>query len=138
MLSNTAETKPSPSAVDHDAIGKRSTGIIDAASTRLSRKVEPLSVAGSTDQSGRRHAAVATIAIQTAAPRNGKRSAYSGNCTLVRTFTAMAASRIVATMPTRPQSTLMRLLLCFTIGEYECCCSAAGMPQTTSATPAAT
>ena len=33
MLSNTAETKPSPSATFHDASGSLCTGIIDAAST---------------------------------------------------------------------------------------------------------
>ena len=51
----------------------------------------PTSPAGAT-------AAVARIATQTAAPRNGKRSAYSGNRTLVSTLTAIAASRISATI----------------------------------------
>src|SRR5688572_32013570 len=42
MLSNTAETKPSPNAVCHDAAGSRSTGISDAHSTSASRNTVPL------------------------------------------------------------------------------------------------
>src|SRR5215470_17478164 len=44
MLSNTAETKPSPRAVCHDAAGSFSTGIIEAQVTSASRKMVPLKV----------------------------------------------------------------------------------------------
>jgi hypothetical protein len=138
MLSNTADTNPSPSVVSHDAIGSRSTGISDAASTRQSRKTAPRRVAGMTDQSGRRQAAVASSTTQTVEPRNGNRSPAPGNRTLVATLTAMAEARISATMAIRPQSNATCPVERASIGWYLCCCSDAGMPQTTSATPAAT
>ena len=58
MLSNTAETKPRPNVVCHDAGGSCSTGIIDAASTSDSRNTAPRAASGSSSQSGRRIGAV--------------------------------------------------------------------------------
>ena len=53
MLSNTADTKPRPNAVCHDASGSFSTGIIDAASTSDSRKTLPLNAPGQLAPRGR-------------------------------------------------------------------------------------
>jgi hypothetical protein len=137
MLSNTAETKPSPKAVCHDAAGRCSTGIIEAVSTRHSRKIVPRSVAGNTLQSGRRRGAAVNSAIHTAAPSNGRRSVQAGNRRLLTTLTVMASPRVQTTTPTRPQSTRTCSVSRRTIGDQACCCRAAGMPNTTSATPAA-
>src|SRR5262245_66595339 len=87
MLSNTADTKPRPSAVGHDAAGSSSTGIIEADVTRASRKIVPLKVSGSTFQSGRRNEAVANRTAHTDKPRTGTRPSSSGKCRLVTTFT---------------------------------------------------
>ena len=70
-MSNTAETKPSPSAVCHEAAGSFSTGIIEAAVTSASRKIVPLKVSGITFQSGARRPAVRRMTAQTAIPRTG-------------------------------------------------------------------
>ena len=69
---------------------------------------------------------------------NGKRSEISLYSTLTITLATMAQTRISATMPTRGQSMRIWLCSCLMIGEYLCCCSAAGIPHTTSATAAAT
>ena len=78
------------------------------------------------------------MATQTAAPMNGKRSECSANLTLINTFIAIAAARMMTTMVTRGQSTAMPAGASFAIGEWRCCCSEAGMPKITSATLAAT
>src|SRR5262245_49066429 len=67
ILSNTAETKPRPSVVCHDAAGSFSTGMSEAQVTSASRNTDPLNASGSRPQSGRRAAAVARMATQTAA-----------------------------------------------------------------------
>ena len=72
MLSNPAETKPSASAVFHEAAGSASTGINDADATRQSRKIEPLKAPGSALQSGRRMPTVSSSETATAVPMNGK------------------------------------------------------------------
>ena len=71
MLSNTADTKPRPSAVCQDASGSFSTGIIEAQVTSASRKIVPLKVSGMTSQSGRRSGAVTRITTHTARPITG-------------------------------------------------------------------
>jgi len=60
----------------------------------------------------------------------------AGRCTAPSP--AIATTRMNATIPTRGQSTWVPPGWSFMIGEYLCCCSAAGIPQTTSATDAAT
>src|SRR5690242_12611709 len=137
MLSNTAETNPSPSATCHEASGSLCTGIIDAASTNESRKIEPLSAPGNSLQAGRRSGTHTSSAAHTAAPMNGKRSDHALNFTLTTTFTTIAVTRMNATMNTRAPS--MRTLddASFTMGEYRCCCSEAGMPKITIAIDAA-
>src|SRR6187200_879686 len=103
MLSNTAETKPSPSAVCQDAAGSFSTGIIDAQRISESRNTEPLNASGSSFHSGTRQAAQANSATQTAAPMNGKLSEYCGNRRFTTTLAAIAASRMMTTIATRAQ-----------------------------------
>ena len=72
MLSNTADTKPSPIATCHDASGSLCTGIIDAASTSDSRNTAPRERAGQLAPSaGARSGTQTRIATQTAAPMNG-------------------------------------------------------------------
>src|SRR5882724_12191122 len=105
ILSKTADTNPRPRVVFQDARGNFSTGIIEAISTRASRKMEPRSAPGSILQSGARKKVESRIAIQTAAPINGKRAAYSGNLRFVATFAARARARIRATIAIRTQST---------------------------------
>jgi len=58
MLSKTADTKPRPSAVCHEALGNLSTGINVAHKTSDSKKILPLIVSGKISQSGRRTGAV--------------------------------------------------------------------------------
>ena len=105
MLSNTADTKPRPSAVCHDAAGSFSTGISEAQTISDSRKMLPLSAPGSSDHCGLRHSAVTASATQTPVPMNGKRSDNSLYLTLTRTFTTIAVARMMATIATRAQST---------------------------------
>src|SRR3989442_2145284 len=105
MLSNTAETKPRPSAVCHDAAGSFSTGIGEAQVISKRRNALPLNAPGSSDHAGLRHSAAMRIAAHTAAPMNGKRSEYALNFTLTITLTMIAASRMDATIATRGQST---------------------------------
>jgi hypothetical protein len=50
-LSKTAEIKPKARADTHEAAGNCSTGIMEAQSTRDSRKMEPLIVSGINSQS---------------------------------------------------------------------------------------
>ena len=78
------------------------------------------------------------IARQTATPMNGKLSACSVYLTLMKMLVEIADTRMKATIPTRVQSIRASGDASFRIGEYLCCCSAAGMPKTTSASPAAT
>src|SRR5512134_221808 len=117
MLSKTAETKPRPSAVSHEAAGSFSTGIRDAQVMSDSRKMLPLKDSGSSDQSGLRKGTQARIATHTAAPMKGKLSETAGNLRLTNTFAPIAAARIAATIPTRVQSTWMRLEVSLAIGE---------------------
>ncbi len=138
MLSNTAEMKPRPKAECQEAGGSVSTGIIEAQLTRDSRKIEPLVASGNNSQSGRRSGTLSRSAIHTVAPMNGKRSEISLYSTLTITLVTMAQTRISATMPTRGQSMRMWLCSCLMMGEYLCCCRAAAIPHTTSATAAAT
>ena len=107
MLSNTADTKPSPIATRHDASGSLCTGIIDAARTSESRKMLPLSAFGNSSHAGRRSGTQTRRAAQTAAPMKGKRSEISLYLTLTTTLTTIAATSISATMNTRAQSTTM-------------------------------
>ena len=74
ILSKTADTKPSPNAVCHEATGSFSTGIIEAHVTRESRKTLPLKASGSRLHSGLRTGVDSNSATHTAAPRKGKRS----------------------------------------------------------------
>ena len=117
MLSNTADRKPRPSAVGHEAAGKRSTGIIEAHRTRESRKTEPFSAPRSTGQLGVRNRAVNRIANQTAAPRKGKRSLMSLKWVLIVTLTTIAATRMKATIATRAPSIRVAASASFWIGE---------------------
>jgi hypothetical protein len=78
MLSKTAEKKPSPNAVCHDAVGNCSTGMSDADITNASKKIDPLKARGRSFQFGRRAKAPTIIAAQTAAPINGNCLAFSG------------------------------------------------------------
>ncbi len=105
MLSNTADTKPSPIAVCQDAAGSFSTGIIVADKTSDRRKILPLKLSGSTSQSGRRRGTLKRSAITTDAPIKGKRSETSGNFTFITTLVTMAATRMKNTIPSRIQST---------------------------------
>ncbi len=105
MLSNTAETKPRPSAVCQDAAGSFSTGISEAHTISERRNTLPLNAPGSSDHAGLRHSAAMEIAAHTPAPMNGKRSEYALNFTLTTTLTTIAASRMDATIATRGQST---------------------------------
>ena len=89
-------------------------------------------------QSGRRHGAVASSATHTAMPMTGTRSNSSRKRRLAITLARMATIRIANTIATRDQSTRMPGGMSFMIGEYLCCCIAAGMPHTNSATTAAT
>jgi hypothetical protein len=128
MLSNTEERKPRPSAVCHDASGNSSTGISDALVTSASRKIVPLKVSGMISQSGRRSAAVARITTHTASPITGTTSSTAGNFRLATTLDVIAMIRIAATMPTWVHSIVSPRGASFRIGEWRCCCSAAGMP----------
>ena len=134
MLSNTAETKPSPNAVCHDAGGSSSTGIIDAASTSDSRKIVPFIEAGTSLQSGRRTWPPMNIAVQTATPMNGKRSAISLKKRLTVTFTAMAPARMNATTASDHPSMRTPDSASFRIGCNACCWRAAMTPKMSSAT----
>ncbi len=57
---------------------------------------------------------------------------------LAMTFDRIAATRIANTMMTRAHSTRMPGGVSFMIGEYRCCCIAAGMPKMNIATDTAT
>src|SRR4030042_1750178 len=74
ILSNTAETKPSPSAVSQLGNGKDLTGIIDAAETSAMRKSAPRAAWGTTDQSGRAIGVERRMADATASPISGTSS----------------------------------------------------------------
>src|SRR5215471_14841436 len=117
MLSNTAETKPSPIATRHDASGSLCTGIIDAASTSDSRNMLPLKALGSSSHAGRRSGTQTRMAAHTAAPMKGKVSEISLNRTLTTTLTTIAETRIRATMKTLAQSTTTLAGGFFMIGE---------------------
>src|SRR3954452_11221132 len=117
MLSNTAETKPRPSAVGQDATGSLSTGIIEAAVTSASRKIVPLNVSGITDQSGLRKGAVKKITIHTAMPSTGIASSNAGNFRLAVMLAVSAATRMAATINTLVASIFRPLGGSLTIGE---------------------
>ena len=134
MLSNAAETNPRLNAVGHEAAGSFSTGIIDAHVTSARRKMEPFAASGSASQSGRRSPTVDRIASQTATPMKGNVSAAAANRRFTTTLVEIAATRMSATIPTRIQSMCVCAWARFRIGEYRCCCSEAGMPQTSRAT----
>ena len=138
MLSNTADTKPSPSAVCHEAGGSLSTGIMDAHRIRESRKTLPLKAPANRLHSGRRQSAATRMAAHTPTPMNGKASDKWRKCKLTATFTPIAMSRMEATTTTRGQSTVIPAGASFVIGEYRCCRMAAGIPKITMATPAGT
>src|SRR5262245_686019 len=138
MLSNTAETKPKPKVVRHDAAGSSSTGIIDAAVTRASRKIVPLKASGSTFQSGRRNGAVANRTAQTDKPNMGTRPSNSGKWRLVTTFTNSATIKMATTINTRIQSIATPRRACLARGEWRSCCKDAGTAKITNATIAAT
>ncbi len=138
MLSNTAERKPRPKAVSHDAAGSFSTGIIAAVVTSARRNIVPLKVAGRSVQSGLRNGAEARIATHTAAPITGKTSSTCGNSRLATTLATIATTRMKATMPTRAQSTRTPAGGSFMIGEYACCWRAAITPKIARAAPAPT
>src|SRR5688500_10004426 len=97
MLSNTADRKPRPSAVCHEARGNSSTGISEAQVTSARRKIVPLKVSGMIAQSGRRIGAVARMTAQTASPITGTTSSSAGNLRLAVTLARMAMIRIEAT-----------------------------------------
>src|SRR5712691_2995145 len=117
MLSNTADTKPRPSAVCHDAAGSFSTGISEAHTMSERRNTLPLNAPGSSDHAGLRHSAAMKIATHTAAPMNGNLSEKSLNFTLTMTLTAIAAIRMNATIATRGQSARTPAAGSFVIGE---------------------
>src|SRR5207302_8902936 len=93
MLSNTAETKPKPSAVGHEAAGSFSTGINEGAVTNASRKIVPLKVSGITFQSGARGPAVSRMTARTAMPRTGTVASRARNLALAMSVGACAAVR---------------------------------------------
>ena len=136
MLSNTADKNPKPSAVCQDAIGKRSTGIIEAINTSESRKIALRNALGSTSQSGRRKEIDKRIATQTATPIKGNCSACCRNLTFTTTFVASASVRIRPTMPIRIQSRCTCSCTRFRMGKYLCCVIAAGIPKTINAVAA--
>src|SRR2546429_4895944 len=104
MLSNTAETKPKPSAVGHEAAGSFSTGINEAAVTNARRKIVPLKVSGITFQSGARSPAVSRMTAQTAMPRTGTESSRTGNFKLAGIFGASSSTRVATSMDAHAQS----------------------------------
>src|SRR5437868_11597020 len=105
MLSNTAETKPRPSAVCHDGAGSFSTGMSEAHRISDKRNTLPLNAPGSSDHWGLRHNAVTSSATHTPAPMNGNVSENCAYFTLTITLTTIAVMRISATIATRGQST---------------------------------
>ena len=70
-------------------------------------------------------------------PQEREASSACGNL-LTMNIAAIAATRIVSTMPTRTQSIRGFSSMSLMIGEYACCCQAAGSPKTSSAAPAPT
>src|SRR5574343_240576 len=100
-----------------EAWGNCSTGIIEAQSTRESRKIEPLMVSGISSQSCRRTGMVRMMAAQTATPMKGKCSASSVNLTFTVMFVPTAKTSIRPTMKMRPQSTWVCSWACLMIGE---------------------
>ena len=84
---------------------------------RVDLQIAPRSAPGRSFQTGRRSQAVRTMAPQTATPRNGKELDTSPKRVLTTTLTAIAASRMKATMKTRAQSTRASLRSSLAIGE---------------------
>ena len=138
MLSKTAEMKPSASAEGQEAGGSDSTGIIEAQVTSDNRNTEPLKAPGMRLHSGLRSGTATSRATQIAAPRNGKCSAAEANCRFTVTLVMMAQTRMKTTMPTRAQSMWCAAWKSRLIAMCLCCSRAAEMPNTTSATAAAT
>jgi hypothetical protein len=68
MLSNTEDTTPRPNVDTAVAGGNSSTGIIDAINTSDSKNTLPVTAAGTTFQSGRRHGVTSRITPMTVAP----------------------------------------------------------------------
>ncbi len=138
MLSNTDEMKPRVKADCQEAGGSFSTGIIEAQVTRASRKIEPLRASGIRLHSGFLTGMAASSTTHTATPRKGKWSAASANFRLTVTLVATAPTRMAPTTPTRAQSMWCAAWMLRRIGWCRCCCRAAGKPNTSSATAAAT
>src|SRR5690349_7609359 len=138
MLSNTAETNPSPNAVCHDGGGSCSTGISEADNTSASRTTVFLNAPGSSVQAGRRTGLATTIARNAARPTTGTRSGTAGKYTFAVTLAVIAAANVNSTMPSRGQSSGRACTASFTIGACAFCWNAAMRPHTTSAGSAAT
>ncbi len=138
MLSKTADRKPSPNAVCR---GRRERRLRPASWSRRGPARAghaPLNPRAGGAPVGLADRRALRSASQTATPMNGKLSACSVYLTLMKMLVAIADTRMKATIPTRAQSIRTPGEASLRIGEYLCCCSAAGMPKTTSASRPAT
>ena len=109
------------------------TGIIAAHITRESKNTLPLNAPGSRLQVGARQGAVAKIATHTAMPITGSMSSNCGARRLQNTLAATAATKMMATMDSRAQSSRAPLGASFMMGCSACCWRAAMMPKMMSA-----
>src|SRR5437870_4290326 len=133
MLSKTAETKPRPKAVCHDAEGSSLTGISDAHQTSESRNTHPLSAPGISPQAGFRRSEPTRIAAHT--PYQGPPAKKPAHGPLNIAFAKIAAARIRATIPSWAQSIGLRSRDgLVTIGWIRFCAAEARRPQTRRAT----
>src|SRR6187200_2416026 len=128
MLSNKADTNPSPSVDCHEGGGSVATGIIDAQITSDNRNALLLSPSGSSCQSGRRIGAQIKSPAHAAAPITGNRSSAAGNARFVTTVVTMMTIKMNATTATRVQSIAIAARSLLTIGAYVCCWRAAIRP----------
>src|SRR5262245_15771122 len=126
MLSNTAETKPNPKVEDHEASGKFSTGISEAAATRVTRNIVPFNASGMADQSGDLILAKTRMMSQMAMPRRGTASRKAESAKLRVPLAARAAMRMDATINSRTQSMVGALFISLIIDECLCCTKDAG------------
>ena len=133
MLSKIAETRPKPSVVVADALGRTSTGISEADRTSASKKRLPRAAPGTSFQLSGRKAVPASNVNHNAAASNGKSSARDPRMALAARFVHAAAARAVTTIPIRQPSTRMGSeALLFAVAQLACCRDAT-VPKTTRA-----
>ena len=123
MLSKKADTKPRPSAVHSDGAGSSSTGIIDAAATRHTRKTMPCAACGSAFQLALLSSWPSAIAIQT--PSAGKLNAM---------LVEIVPTMIIPTMTSLVLSTGGDASSGLISGCSEFCCALAKIPKNEIAT----